>query len=205
MRRHQHRPSLVVADDMEDLDCVLTQENRAESDRWFRGNVLASVDGPSGRVVVIGDGLHADGSMAWLKYTGIFEALEVPLSREGDGAELERRAWRAEHPTQEAVDRRRDELGDIGFRREMLLQVVPEEGQEVLPADIHYYDDSPFDDGNHLAHGVDLAISTKESADYTAIVSGEVTGPGGNGEIYTAGPIRCREIRRRPEISEPIR
>src|ERR1700728_1980204 len=65
-------------------------------------------------------------------------------------------------------------LGDIGFRREMLLQVVPEEGQDVLPADIHYYDDPPFDDGNYLAHGVDLVISTKESADYTAIVSGEV-------------------------------
>jgi hypothetical protein len=25
-----------------------------------------------------------------------------------------------------------------------------------------YYDDRPFDDGNHVAHGVDLAISTKE-------------------------------------------
>jgi hypothetical protein len=32
--------------------------------------------------------------------------------------------------------------------------------------------------------GIDLAISTKESADYTAIVSGEVTWPAGNIEIY---------------------
>ena len=30
----------------------------------------------------------------------------------------------------------------------------------------------------------DLAISTKESADYTAVVSGEVTWPGGKLEIY---------------------
>jgi hypothetical protein len=75
-------------------------------------------------------------------------------------------------------------LGDIGFRREMLLQVVPEEGQDVLPEDIHYYDDPPFDAGNYLAHGVDLAISTKESADYTAIVSDEVTWPNGTLEIY---------------------
>ena len=66
----------------------------------------------------------------------------------------------------------------------MLLQVVPEEGQDVLPEDIHYWDDPPFDDGNYLAHGVDLAISTKESADYTAIVSGEVTWPAGKLEIY---------------------
>ena len=76
------------------------------------------------------------------------------------------------------------ELGDIGFRREMLLQGVPEEGQDVHPEDIHYYDDPPFDDGNHLAHGVDLAISSKQSANYTAIVSGEVTWTDGRTEIY---------------------
>jgi hypothetical protein len=40
---------------------------------------------------------------------------------------------------------------------------VREEGKDVHPEDIHYYDDPPFDDGNHLAHGVDLAISTKEA------------------------------------------
>src|SRR5690348_18082737 len=33
----------------------------------------------------------------------------------------------------------------------MLLQVVPEEGEDVLPEDITYYDESPFDDGNYLA------------------------------------------------------
>jgi hypothetical protein len=161
----------------------------------LRGNVLPSVDEQSGRVVVIGNRLHTDGSIARLKKTGIFKVLEFPLSREGDGAEIERCMWRAEYPAQEAIDRRRDALGDIGFRREMLSQVVPEERQDVLPADIHCYDDRPFDDGNHLAHGVALAISTKESVDYTAIVSGEVTGPGGNGEIYIQpNPIRCREI-----------
>src|ERR1700683_5611723 len=58
-----------------------------------------------------------------------------------------------------------------------------------FPADVSdffddYYDDPPFDDGNYLAHGVDLAISTKESADYAAIVSGEITWPGGKLEIY---------------------
>src|SRR5579862_6989922 len=81
---------------------------------------------------------------------------------------------RAKYLTQAAIDAKRQGLDDIGFRREMLLQVVPEEGQDVLLEDIHYYDEPPFDDGNHLAHGVDLAISTKESADYTAIVTGEI-------------------------------
>ncbi|HLH93531.1 MAG TPA: hypothetical protein VKW08_00290 [Xanthobacteraceae bacterium] len=184
VKHRQHRPSLIVADDVEDLDWVRTQENRDKSDRWFRGNVLPSVDEQDGRVVLIGNWLHTDGLMARLKNTGIFKVLEFPLLREGDGTEIERCTWRAKYPTQAAIDLKRQELGDIGFRREMLLQVVPEEGQDVLPEDIHYYDDPPFDDGNYLAHGVDLAISTKESADYTAVVSGEVTWPNGKLEIY---------------------
>src|SRR6185437_13238006 len=57
------------------------------------------------------------------------------------------------------------------------------------PEDIHYYDEIPphiestNDKGEKISvpilaslkgHGVDLAISEKESADYTAIVSGDV-------------------------------
>jgi predicted phage terminase large subunit-like protein len=184
VKHRQHRPSLIVADDVEDLDWVRTQENRDKSDRWFRGNVLPSVDEQTGRVVLIGNWLHTDGLMARLKNTGIFKVLEFSLLREGDGTEIERCTWKAKYPTQEAINAKRNELGDIGFRREMLLQVVPEEGQDVLPEDIHYYDAPPFDDGNYLAHGVDLAISTKESADYTAAVPGEVTWPNGKLEIY---------------------
>jgi predicted phage terminase large subunit-like protein len=199
LKHRQHRPSLIVADDVEGLDWVRTQENRDKSDRWFRGDVLPSVD-ESGRVIVIGNWLHTDGLMARLKNTGIFKVLEFSLLREGDGTEVERCTWRAKYPTQATIDRKRDELGDIGFRREMLLQVVPEEGQDVHPEDIHYWDDPPFDDGNHLAHGVDLAISTKESADYTAIVSGEVTWNGQQIEIF----IQPHPIIRRMTFTETM-
>jgi phage terminase large subunit-like protein len=184
VKHRQHRPSLIVADDVEDLDWVRTDENRAKTDRWFRGNVLPSVDEQTGRVVVIGNWLHTDGLMARLKNTGIFKVLEFPLLREGDGTEIERCTWKAKYPTQEAIDQKRNELGDIGFRREMLLQVVPEEGQDVLLTDIQYYDQLPFDDGNHIAYGVDLAISTKESADYTAAVGGEVAWEDSQLRIY---------------------
>jgi hypothetical protein len=145
--------------------------------------LLLSID-EDGRAVLIGNWLHTDGLMARLKNTGIFPVLEFPLLRQGDGTEVERCTRKAKYPTQEAIDRKRDELGDIGFRREMLLQVVPEEGQDVLPDDIHYYDDPPFDDGNYMAHGGNLAISTKESADCTALVSGEVTWTSGTLEIF---------------------
>jgi predicted phage terminase large subunit-like protein len=200
VKHRQHRPSLIVADDVEDLDWVRTQENRDKSDRWFRGNVLPSVDEQHGRIVLIGNWLHTDGLMARLKNTGIFTVLEFSLLRDGEGTEIERCTWKAKYPTQAAIDAKRAELGDIGFRREMLLQVVPEEGQDVLPEDIHYYDDPPFDDGNYLAHGVDLAISTKESADYTAIVTGEVTWPAGKLEVY----VQPHPVIRRMTFSETM-
>jgi hypothetical protein len=158
--------------------------NRDKSERWFRGDVLPSID-EHGRAVLIGNWLHTDGLVARLKNTGIFTVLEFPLLREGDGTDIERCTWKAKYPTQEALDLKRQELGDIGFRREMLLQVVPEEGQDVLSGD----DDAPFDDGNYLAHGVDLAISTKENADYTAIVSGKSHGRRASLKS-TSSPIR---------------
>lgn len=73
--------------------------------------------------------------MARLKNSGIFTVLEFPLLREGDGTELERCTWKAKYPRQEAIDPKRQELGDVGFGREMLLKVVREEGQDVLPED----------------------------------------------------------------------
>src|SRR5580700_8827339 len=200
LKHRQHRPSLIIADDVEDLDWVRTQENRDKSDRWMRGNVLPSIDEANGRMVIIGNWLHTDGLMARLKNTGIFNVLEFLFLQEAEGTEVERCTWRAKYPTQEAIDRKREELGDIGFRREMLLQVVPEEGQDVHPEDIHYWDEPPFDDGNHLAHGVDLAISTKESADYTAIVSGEVAWNGDQIEIY----VQPFPIIRRMTFSETM-
>lgn len=57
----------------------------------------------------------------------------------------------------------------------MLLKIVAEDDQIITPEDIHYYDEKPK--GQLAAmkgQGIDLAISQKENADYTAIVSGEV-------------------------------
>jgi hypothetical protein len=183
LRHRQHRPKLVIGDDVENLESVHTQEGRDKTARWWRGEVLAGL-AHDARVILVGNWLHLDGLMARMKATGRYKVLEFSLLREGDGTEIERCVWPALYPTQEHIDKRREELGDIAFRRETLLQVVPEEGQDVVPEDIHYYDDPPFDDGNHLAHGVDLAISTKESADYTSVVTGEVTWPNGALEIY---------------------
>jgi len=183
LRHREHRPKLIIGDDVENLESVRTQEGRDKTARWWRGEVLGALAHNS-RVILVGNWLHLDGLLARMKATGRYRVLEFALLREGDGTEVERCVWPALFPNQDAIDKKREDMGDIAFRREMLLQVVPEEGQDVLPEDIHYYDDPPFDDGNYLAHGVDLAISTKESADYTAIVSAEIAYENGKTQLY---------------------
>lgn len=189
LRHRQYRPKLVIGDDVENLESVRSQEARDKTARWWRGEVLGGL-AHDARVILVGNWLHLDGLMARMKATGRYKVLEFALLKEGDGTEVERCVWPALYPTQKDIDKRRDELGEIAWRREMLLQVVPEDGQDVLPEDIHYYEEPPFDDDNMLGHGVDLAISTKESADFTAIVTGEATWPDGKLQIYVqANPV----------------
>jgi phage terminase large subunit-like protein len=55
-----------------------------------------------------------------------------------------------------------------------MLRIVPPDGQIVKPEDIHYADED--DEAGYRSsgtfYGVDLAISKKQTADYTAIVGG---------------------------------
>src|ERR1700678_3219076 len=119
--------------------------------------VLLSINEQAASLGIIGNCLHTDGLVASLKDTSIFKMLEFLIIRQRDLTGIERRSRLTTYTAEEAIDRKRCEPEDIGFRRELHLQIVSEEGQDVLPADVHYYDDRPFEDRNHLAHGVALS------------------------------------------------
>lgn len=174
MRHRQYRPRLIVLDDPEDLEAVRTKESRDKSDRWLRGEVMGALDQTNGRLIIVGNLLHMDSMLARVRARGTFKNLEYPLITPGDGSELERCTWRAQYPTQESLDAKRKDMGEVAWSREMLLQVVSEEGQEITEEDITYYDTIPASERGVIGHGVDLAISKKATADCTAVVSGEV-------------------------------
>jgi predicted phage terminase large subunit-like protein len=174
IRHRQYRPRLIVLDDPEDLDAVKTKENRDKSDKWLRGEVLGALDQSDGRIIIVGNLLHMDSLLARLRARGTFKNLEYPLIKEGEGSELERCTWPAQYPTQEALDLKRKDMGEVAWSREMLLKVVSEEGQEITPEDIVYYDQIPSAPQGFIGHGVDLAISKKSTADCTAVVTGDV-------------------------------
>lgn len=185
LRHLQYRPKLVVIDDPEDGEWVRTKENRDKTDRWLHSEIIPGMDARKGKLVVIGNLLHMDALLSRLKAPGTgFKVLEFPLIGK-DGT----CAWPAMYPSEQSLKDKERDMGVIAWQREMLLKIVAEEGQLIAPEDIHYYDEIPpmnetvNDKGEKVripilaalkGHGIDLAISEKESADYTAIVSGDV-------------------------------
>jgi phage terminase large subunit-like protein len=169
LRHLQHRPKLVVVDDPEDGEWVRTKENRDKTDRWLHSEIIPGLDARKGKLVVIGNLLHMDALLSRLKAPGTgFKTLEYPLIKNDVCT------WPAMYPTEKALKDKERDMGTIPWQREMLLKIVADEDQIVKPEDIHYYDERPTTGAAIKGHGIDLAISQKENADYTTIVSGEV-------------------------------
>jgi len=179
LRHNQHRPKLITVDDPEDLEWVRTKENRDKTERWLRGEVIPAIDESTGRLLVIGNHLHADALMSRLKKDSSFKHLEYSL------IEKEIITWPAKYPNMQAVELQRDRVGWNAFQREYLLKVVPEDGADVLPEWLTYYDTIPPEAESGLqGTGIDLAISKKETADYTSMVSGTSIVQDGIPKIY---------------------
>lgn len=189
LRHRAARPKLMIVDDPEDAEWVKTRENRNKTDRWMRGEVMGAID-PDGRIIDIGNWLHEDALMARMKRLPQFKVLEYPLITAEDMV-----TWPALYPDQKSLDDKREEMGDVAWMREMLLKIIAEEGQEVKPEDIHYYDEQPDPErGGLKAHGMDLAISTKESADYTTDVEGHVHYEDDKPKIYIQKNPLCAHL-----------
>jgi hypothetical protein len=78
------------------------------------------------------------------------------------------------YPTEQSLKDKERDMGAVPWQREMLLKIVSGDEAIIKPEDIHCYDERPVGIAAIKGHGIDLAISQKECADYTAIASGEV-------------------------------
>lgn len=65
LRHGQHRPSLIVVDDLETPEHVETEDQRRKTDNWFHKTLLKAGD-TSTNVVVVGTVLHYDALLARL-------------------------------------------------------------------------------------------------------------------------------------------
>lgn len=187
LRHRQFRPDLIICDDVEDLESVKTKEGRDKVFQWLTGEVIPAGD-QNTRLIVVGNLLHEDSLIMKLKKLielGQFEGeyLAIPFA-DSDG----NLAWPGKFDSPEKVESEKKKIGsEIAWQREYMLRIIPDEGQVVHPEWIQYYTDMPktnFGSHRFAVFAVDLAISMKDSADYTAIVSAEIFGYGEDLKIY---------------------
>jgi predicted phage terminase large subunit-like protein len=177
LRHNQHRPDLIIGDDLEDLASTKTREGRNKTYQWLTGEVVPAGDRNT-RLVIIGNLLHEDSLLMRLKedvdktkINGLFKA--YPLIQKGVIL------WPGKYPSMADIeDEKSKAANEFAWQREYLLHIVPAEDQAIHREWIQYYDKIPrlvemydgYKTHTEIRIGIDPAISKNDAADYTAIV-----------------------------------
>lgn len=179
LRHHEHRPDLFICDDVEDVQSTKTREGRNKTYEWLYSEVMPAGDRNT-RLIVVGNLLHEDSLLMRIKgdtengrSKGIFK--QYPLLDKDDVC-----LWLGKYPTVKDIeDEKLKVASEVSWQREYLLRIIPSDDQVIYPEWLKYYSELPGK--NHKAYrgtyaSVDLAISTKDTADYTTIVSAHIYG-----------------------------
>ena len=189
MRHGQHRPDLIILDDIEDINSVKTREGRDKAFNWLTSEVI-----PAGsertRFIIAGNLLHEDSVIRRLQQnidSGNMRSLNAVSRQYSIRDEQGNSLWPGKYPTPESIQAEKDKMIDdeAAWYREYELKIISTADQVVRPEWIQTYSQLPRDKTlTGVAIGIDLAISDKNTADYTAIVVGYIYGYKRNMEIH---------------------
>jgi len=179
LRHNEYRPDLIICDDVEDVQSTKTRESRDKTYHWLRGEVVPAGDRNT-RLIIVGNLLHEDSLLMRIKEEivqgkakGIFK--EYPLLDDNNVC-----LWPGKYKTAQDIEEEKLKVAsEISWQREYLLRIIPSDNQVIYPEWIQYYDNLPGTE--HKAYrgtyaGVDLAISSKDSADFTSVVLAHIYG-----------------------------
>ncbi len=177
LRHNEYRPDLIICDDVEDVQSTKTQESREKTYHWLRGEVIPAGDRNT-RLIIVGNLLHEDSLLMRIKdeitenrAQGVFK--QYPLLDEHDNC-----LWPGKYPTIKEIEEEKMKVAsEISWQREYLLRIIPSDDQVIYPEWIQYYDELPGEKHRGFRStyaGVDLAISSKDTADFTAVVFAQV-------------------------------
>jgi len=163
------RPDLVILDDIDDLNSVRTLESRDKTYDWLMGDIFPLGDKGT-QYVIIGNLLHEDSMIMRIKRKIVGCEIKNAVYREYPIVQDGKILWPGKYPTMADVEK--ENRGDeAAFQREYFLKIIPK--QKVIYEEwVQYYDKLPSDDNLvEIATAIDPACTTKESSDYTAMVS----------------------------------
>ena len=177
LRHNQYRPDLIICDDIEDISSTKTKEGRNKTYQWLTAEVIPAGDRNT-RLIIVGNLLHEDSILMRIKedvdkkrIDGMFR--EYPLLK---GREI---LWPGKYPTMQDVESEKRKAGnEFAWEREYMLRIIPAEEQAIHREWIQFYDELPhgevdwqgYSKNIEIRIGVDLAISKRDTADYTAMV-----------------------------------
>lgn len=202
IRHGEHRPDLIICDDVEDSNSVKTKEQRDKTWDWFNSEVVPT-GSKNTKTVVVGNLLHEDSLIMRLKNANI-KYFEFPLLDDDKNI-----AWLGKFPAWKEIEKLRASVpSETAWYKEYLLKIIPDEDRVIKRSDIHYYDQLPDFEKfppRLIAIGTDLAISLNENADYTAFVSAYVIGFGTDIKIYILPQIVNKRLTFTQTVSELVR
>lgn len=173
IRHGAHRPDLIIADDVEDMSSVKTREGRNKTFDWFTGEIIPAGDTHT-KIIAVGNLLHEDSLLMRLReriegneIDGTFQQFPIMLK--------DKSLWPGKYPDKKSLNTLRRTVGNkIAWEREYMLRIIADEDQVIDPSWINIYDELPaMTKENEYVNSfisVDLAISQRDTADYTAIV-----------------------------------
>jgi phage terminase large subunit-like protein len=164
------RPDLIIVDDLEDSEGVLSDEQRAKKKEWFFGDVLGAVDASKyHKIVYIGNMLHEDCLLANLLENPDWVSFRYPIA-DDDMHSLWPEKYSDEYIAKLYRFYKNEHLLDV-FYREYMCQSMAREGAPFDSKCFQYY--SPEELKKLFVEFVvlvDPAKSTGSSACDTAVV-----------------------------------
>lgn len=193
IRHHEHRPDLVILDDIEDLSSTKTFESRNKTFDWFTREIIPLGD-VSTKVVIVSNLLHEDCLVMRLRrkiesneIKGVFKWFPL-IDDEG------KCLWPGKFETKEDLEELRQKVAnELAWQQEYLLKIISDTTRVVWTDWIQYYDTLPKGKARDIIVGVDLAISERSTADYTSFVNMKIYGSGDKLKAYVMpNPINKR-------------
>ncbi len=169
-----HRPGLIVVDDLENSESVMSKEQRIKTKNWFLTDLMDSVDlaKDDWRIVVGGTILHEDALLQDLRDDPSWVVVDIPLCDE-----YFKSYWPARFTDEKVLEIRQrfiDQSFIEGFYLEFMNIANPREDAAFRPEYFNHYNEADLDLNN--APGVDNFVivdpakTAKQHADFTAIV-----------------------------------
>lgn len=187
VRHNENRPDLIILDDVEDINSVKTREGRDKTFNWLTGEVIPAGSNKT-RIIAVGNLLHEDSLLKRLQKkieNGEMKRMNAVYRQYPIVDEQGNPLWLGKYPDKESIEFEREKtMNEIAWYREYLLKIISSDEQVVKTDWIQFYKVLPDFGLRNISVGIDLAISEKETADYTAMVSGYIYGFGNKMKIY---------------------